>query len=353
MRTRKIIFNILLLTFFVLNLFTINSNAANETFKLNISTEEEYLSKGQEFQIIISISDLTAQDGLTYVGGKINYDSNIISYVSGKEEFITQEGDIEGLYSVEVSEYSDEGSNIAIYYLDANIRALKLTFKLQENVTLNQFSIGFTDFIGTNVDNLNISATAEDVQLTLNVKTPVNQISLNKTETSIRVNQIETLIATILPENATNKTIVWTSSDSNVVIVDNGIIYGVKEGTAIITATAVDNNISTSCTVNVLAENVNNNNEQNQNNNNDNANNNSQDQNDNSQNQNNNIQMDNNSNNNQSAQVDSNGQEEDNTVTNQKIPQTGISMTLLIIILLLMIFTIILFKKYRNLKEIN
>lgn len=353
MRTRKIIFNILLLTFLLFNFFTVHSNAANETFKLNISTEEEYISKGQEFQIIVSISDLTAQDGLTYVGGKINYDPNIISYVSGKEEFVTQEGDIEGLYSVDVSEYNDGGSNIAIYYLDANIRALKLTFKLQENVTVNQFSIGFTDIIGTNVDNLNISATAEDTQLTLNVKTPVNQISLNKTETSIRVNQTETLIAIILPENATNKNIVWTSSDSNIVTVDNGIIYGVKEGTATITATAVDNSISASCTVNVLKANIDNNNEQDQNNNNqnnNNQNNNSQNQNDNSQNQNNNIQIGNN--NNQSAQVDSNEQE-DNTVTNQKIPQTGISMTLLIIILLLMILAIVLLKKYRNLKEIK
>lgn len=50
-----------------------------------------------------------------------------------------------------------------------------------------------------------------------------------------------TLVASVLPENATDKTVLWASSDETVVSVDeNGKMTAVKAGTATITATAKD-----------------------------------------------------------------------------------------------------------------
>lgn len=217
MKKKKLIMIICILVNLILSLFSLNSNAANETFKLNISTEEQNINLGSEFQVTIAVSDLSNQDGLTYIGGKITYDSNIISYVSGKEQFVTEAGDMSELYSVEVSDYNDGGSNIAIYYLDANIKTLKLTFKLNESVNSGQFTIGFIDFIGTNVDNSNIFATAENLQLKLNAKIPVTQVKLDQNEISMYVNETTNLIATVFPLNATNTNIIWTSSNENVV----------------------------------------------------------------------------------------------------------------------------------------
>ncbi len=65
---------------------------------------------------------------------------------------------------------------------------------------------------------------------------PVTSITLDKTSLSMKVNDTETLTATIKPEDATDKTIVWTSSDDAVASVSNGKITALKSGKATITA---------------------------------------------------------------------------------------------------------------------
>ena len=62
-------------------------------------------------------------------------------------------------------------------------------------------------------------------------------IVLNKTELTMSVGEEETLLATITPENATDKTVTWESSDSGVATVSQeGLVTAVSPGTAVITA---------------------------------------------------------------------------------------------------------------------
>ena len=68
----------------------------------------------------------------------------------------------------------------------------------------------------------------------------VTDISLNKTSLMLIVNETEKLIATIMPENATNRFVSWGSTNENVATVDNnGVITAMSAGTAIIVAEAV------------------------------------------------------------------------------------------------------------------
>lgn len=78
-------------------------------------------------------------------------------------------------------------------------------------------------------------------------------ISLNKTSTRIQRGNTETLTATVTPNNTTDKTVTWTSSDPSVASVSNsGVVTANKVGTATITATTNDGtNLSASCTVEV------------------------------------------------------------------------------------------------------
>lgn len=67
----------------------------------------------------------------------------------------------------------------------------------------------------------------------------------------IKVGETSTLTAVILPEDASDKTLTWSSSDENVATVDeNGKVTAVKAGNAVITATA-SNNVSASCELTV------------------------------------------------------------------------------------------------------
>ena len=79
-------------------------------------------------------------------------------------------------------------------------------------------------------------------------------ISLNKTSAEINTGGTLQLTATVLPSNATNKTVTWSTSNSTVATVNsNGLVTAKSPGNATITATTTDgSNLSASCAVNVV-----------------------------------------------------------------------------------------------------
>ena len=81
----------------------------------------------------------------------------------------------------------------------------------------------------------------------------VSSITLNQTSlTMTSKGQTVSLTATVNPDNAANKNITWSSSDSSVVTVVDGTVTAVANGTADITATAVDGSgVSAKCSVTV------------------------------------------------------------------------------------------------------
>ncbi|MDR2970421.1 MAG: Ig-like domain-containing protein [Bacteroidales bacterium] len=67
----------------------------------------------------------------------------------------------------------------------------------------------------------------------------VSDLILNKNELILEVGKTETLIATIYPENATNKKLTWYSDNPGSVTVNNdGLVTAINKGTATITVTA-------------------------------------------------------------------------------------------------------------------
>lgn len=81
----------------------------------------------------------------------------------------------------------------------------------------------------------------------------VTGVSLNKNSTSIEVGGAETLEATIAPSNATNQGVTWSTSNSSIAIVSNGVVRGVAEGSATITVTSSDGGFTATCSVTVTA----------------------------------------------------------------------------------------------------
>ena len=64
----------------------------------------------------------------------------------------------------------------------------------------------------------------------------VTDVTLNKTTLSLEIGKSETLTATVLPSNATEKAITWVSNNTKVATVANGKVTAVAAGTATITA---------------------------------------------------------------------------------------------------------------------
>ena len=79
--------------------------------------------------------------------------------------------------------------------------------------------------------------------------TPVTSISLDKTSASLKAGETVTLTATVKPDDATDKTVTWTTSDATVATVSNGVVTAKKVGTATITAKAGEKTATCAITV--------------------------------------------------------------------------------------------------------
>lgn len=81
----------------------------------------------------------------------------------------------------------------------------------------------------------------------------VASIELNQTSAELTDGQTLQLTARLMPEDATDKSVIWTSSDEAIAMVDqNGLVTAMGAGTATITATTTDSSdLSASCIVTV------------------------------------------------------------------------------------------------------
>ncbi len=81
----------------------------------------------------------------------------------------------------------------------------------------------------------------------------VTGVSLSPTAVNLDVynNQTTTLTATVTPNDATNKAVTWSTSDSEVVTVNNGVLTARGEGSATITVTTKDGSKTATCSVTV------------------------------------------------------------------------------------------------------
>ena len=113
-----------------------------------------------------------------------------------------------------------------------------------KNVTIKEVVVG-------NSEDVEIDNTVSPAVVTVEAKTiKVTSVAVSPTSLNLEVGQTGTLTATVKPDNATNKTVTWTTSNDKVATVDNnGVVTAVGKGTATITA-AADGKTAT-CTVTV------------------------------------------------------------------------------------------------------
>ena len=100
----------------------------------------------------------------------------------------------------------------------------------------------------------------ERVGATLVLKTKeteilVSGITLNGEKWNLKVGDTQEITATVAPNDATKKDVIWTSSNTDVATVENGVVTAKAAGTATITVKATDSsNVSATCEVTVTAD---------------------------------------------------------------------------------------------------
>ena len=83
---------------------------------------------------------------------------------------------------------------------------------------------------------------------------PVESIELSQTSATLTAGETMKITATVKPDNATEKQVVWTSSDETICLISqSGMLVGIAEGTATITATSEDGKIKAECIIKINA----------------------------------------------------------------------------------------------------
>lgn len=100
-----------------------------------------------------------------------------------------------------------------------------------------------------------ITAGSLSQTVSVSVTNPAQKVELNKTNLSFTVGDASAkLSATVTPADADDTTVSWTSSDSSIATVKDGVVTPLKAGTATITATCGDKTMT--CTVTVAARTI-------------------------------------------------------------------------------------------------
>lgn len=188
----------------------------------------------------------------TLVNGYIDKSGNLNSTNAGP-----------GAYS---SDYINVGAN------------KKLVLECTDIITEKRYAEYTSDktFISRNInapDNFTTSETTQYIRLTFSASvenativkeavvlkdygtTDAKTITLDKTNINLVVGSTKQLTATVLPDTALDKTITWSTNNSNIATVEDGLVTAVGVGSAIITATT-SNGITATCNVTVTATNV-------------------------------------------------------------------------------------------------
>ena len=120
---------------------------------------------------------------------------------------------------------------------------------VDENGNITALAVGTTKILATaGTVSAECTVTVEAVKVT--------EVKLDKTAVSLKAGETAQLTATVLPDNAADKTVTWTSSNEKVATVVNGKITAVAAGTATITATAGGKSAACTVTVTKAAQNI-------------------------------------------------------------------------------------------------
>ena len=206
--------------------------------------------------------------GANLLGVTLNMEGSSITAATGDDQGIYLNGTLTGQTNIK--------SFTGVFKLTSSDPPIVNCYTVQKDDTLGLYAEGSTvsftaeqksgkafsgwTATGVTLDNetnaeISFTMPGNDVTLSTAYVTLVSGITLDKTELALTVGDTQTLAATILPSDAANKSVSWSSDKPSVATVDeNGKVTAVAEGTAKITVTTVDGKKTADCAVTVTAK---------------------------------------------------------------------------------------------------
>ena len=187
-------------------------NAGEYTVYYYVSGDNNYNSKSGSIKVNINKKS-----------GSISYLNKNITKTQGDQAFtnvLTKTGDGIINYSSSNNKVSTIDKNGKVTILSSGNTVIKAIVIDGENYFYNIKEASYTLTVNKKIINI-----------------PITSISLNKTSGTKYIGETENLVVSYNPSNTTdNKSITWTTSNSKVATINNGVVKAVGVGNAVITA---------------------------------------------------------------------------------------------------------------------
>ena len=191
--------------------------------------------------------DDPTKDGFTFVAW------NLLDFPYDFDSPVTEDITLKAIWKeVEIPSFmvtfdTDGGSAVEAVFVDENTKVAKPDDPSKDGFTFVGWYLGDAayDFDAAVTDNFTLKAMWKEIVV------DVTGITINADNFTLPMGVCKTIVATVAPDNATDKTVVWTSDNEEVAVVnENGVVMALATGDATITATSGGK--SAQCTVNVI-----------------------------------------------------------------------------------------------------
>ena len=220
------------------------------------------VTAGKKYVIAASTNAQTAPSGSSFLAAKASNTWGTAVAIGSAYEFTAEGSGTSGFYLKCTDGYlapKTGTSNSFLQYASSKSNAVQLQLKntyelfsnsnahynLRQNGTSGFRWYGTASADGTTGTAARLYEVSEGVAVT--------GVTLNKNALTLTVGESETLTATVSPNDATDKSVTWSSSKPSVALATNGTISAQSAGTATITVTTTDGGYTDTCAVTVNA----------------------------------------------------------------------------------------------------
>lgn len=229
---------------------------------------EVSLDNGTSWQSVLDVNGQKVKARAATADLQITEDEESVTIVYNGKTFVLpkapQAVPAAGIRLTKTSAELDEGETLELFYKlepsDATTQGVVWASDNTDVATVDEDGLVTAVKAGTATITVSVKGQPEiKATCTITVKSSsiaVTKLTLSESSAEVSVGKTLTLSCTIEPTNATNKELVWSTSDETIATVDaQGVVTGVKAGKVTITVASKSNpSVKATCTVTVVGE---------------------------------------------------------------------------------------------------
>lgn len=229
---------------------------------------EVSLDNGTSWQTVLDVNGQKVKARATTADLQITEDEESVTIVYNGKTFVLPKAPkaipATGIRLTKTSAELDEGETLELFYKlepsDATTQGVVWASDNADVATVDEDGIVTAVKAGTATITVSVKGQPEiKATCTITVKSStiaVTKLTLSESSAEVSIGKTLTLSCTIEPSNATNKELIWSSSNETIATVDaQGVVTGVKAGTVTITVASKSNpSVKAICTVTVVGE---------------------------------------------------------------------------------------------------